>query len=249
MHEGAPTTSDISPSARRSVGQMFDDIAPTYDFLNHLLSLAHDCSWRRRAVGRLDAERTLRVIDLATGTGDLLIAMLRDRPNITEAVGLDLSPNMLDVCRKKLRQRGRISRARLLCEDASATSFPENTFDAATMAFGIRNTADVLRTLREMHRILRPGGTALVLEFSLPSNALVRRCYLAYLRVAVPLIGSLVSRDKTAYRYLNKSIEGFHAPQEFLALMREAGFANVSAVPLTLGVASIYSGVKPLTDT
>jgi demethylmenaquinone methyltransferase/2-methoxy-6-polyprenyl-1,4-benzoquinol methylase len=227
---------------------MFDDIAPTYDLLNHLLSLARDCSWRRRAVGRLDAERSLKVVDLATGTGDLLIAMLRNRPNISEAVGLDLSPNMLEVCRQKLCQRGLTARTRLLCEDVSETSFPENTFDAATMAFGIRNTADVPRTLREMRRILRRGGTALVLEFSLPANPLVRQCYLAYLRVAVPLIGSLVSRNRTAYRYLNQSIEGFHAPQEFLALMREAGFSDVSATPLTLGVASIYSGVKPPTD-
>ncbi|MBN2129997.1 MAG: bifunctional demethylmenaquinone methyltransferase/2-methoxy-6-polyprenyl-1,4-benzoquinol methylase UbiE [Sedimentisphaerales bacterium] len=245
MHKGAPTASDVSLSACRSVGQMFDDIAPTYDLLNHLLSLARDRSWRRRAVGRLDVERTLRVVDLATGTGDLLIAMLRDRPNITEAVGLDLSPNMLEVCRRKLRQRELLARARLLCEDASATSFPEDSFDAVTMAFGIRNTADVLRTLQEMLRILRPGGTALVLEFSLPANRLVRRCYLAYLRVAVPLIGSLVSRNKTAYRYLNQSIEGFHAPPEFLALMREAGFSSVAAVPLTFGVASIYCGTKP----
>ena len=98
---------------------------------------------------------------------------------------------------------------------------------------------------KEMHRILRPGGAALVLEFSLPANPLVRRFYLAYLRVAVPRIGSLLSRDKTAYRYLNTSIEGFHAPQEFLALLREAGFSNVSAVPLTFGVASIYCGTKP----
>jgi len=248
MRKGVPTASDISPSTGRSVGQMFDRIAPTYDLLNHLLSLGRDYSWRRRTVGCLDAKRALKVIDLATGTGDLLIALLRQRPNITEAVGLDLSANMLEVCRRKLRRRGLTTRARLLCEDASATSFPENTFDAATMAFGIRNTANVLRTLEEMYRILRPGGTAVVLEFSLPTSRILRRGYLMYLRIAVPLVGSLVSRDDAAYRYLHESIEGFHTQREFLVLMREAGFSNVSTVPLTFRVASIYSGVKALTD-
>jgi len=244
MRQGVSTTSNASPATDRPVGPMFDRIATRYDLLNHLLSLGRDVAWRRRAVGCLDAERSLKVVDLATGTGDLLIAMLRDRPNITEAVGLDLSPNMLEVCRKKLRQRGLTAGTRLLCEDVSATSFPENSFHAATMAFGIRNTADVLRTLQEMRRILRPGGAALILEFSWPKSAFVRAGYLAYLRWGVPLIGRLISGNKQAYRYLSTSIEGFHRPREFCRLMKQAGFIEVAATPLTWGVASIYTGGK-----
>jgi demethylmenaquinone methyltransferase/2-methoxy-6-polyprenyl-1,4-benzoquinol methylase len=147
-----------------------------------------------------------------------------------------------------LRKSGRAGPVRLVREDASTTSFPDGTFDAATMAFGIRNTEDVPRTLREMSRILKPGGVAVILEFSLPANRLIRRCYLTYLRRAVPLIGSLLSGDNEAYRYLNESIEGFYHGNEFLSLMRRTGFTNVTAVPLTFGVASIYSGTNRATD-
>lgn len=227
---------------------MFDRIAPTYDLLNHALSWGRDYSWRRKAAGPLDKSRSLKVIDLATGTGDLLIALLRQRPNIAEAVGLDVSANMLGICREKLSRCSLMGRIELLCADASATPFPENAFDAATMAFGIRNTPDVSRTLKEMCRILKPGGIAVILEFSLPRNRVLRCCYLTYLRLMVPLIGSLVSGDKPAYRYLDKSIEHFHGPEEFVALMRGAGFSDVSAVPLTFGVASIYSGSKIRTE-
>lgn len=249
MRKSVSTASKAFPSTDRPVGRMFDRIATRYDLLNHLLSLGRDIAWRRRTVDCLGVDSAPRVIDLATGTGDLLISLLKRRPNISEAVGLDISANMLDICREKLRRGGLGPRVRLLHEDASATPFPDNTFDAATLAFGIRNIENVARTLGETARILKPGGMLVILEFTLPPNRIVRRCYLAYLRLAVPLIGSLVSGDRKAYRYLNVSIEDFYQPEEFLSLMGEAGFANVSAVPLTLGVASIYRGIKAPTDT
>lgn len=244
MRKDVPATTRVPCSARASVGQMFDRISRTYDLLNHLLSLGRDCSWRRTAAGQLDANRDLRLIDLATGTGDMLISLLRHRPHITEATGLDVSENMLAVCREKLRKRGLIQRAGLLCADASKTPFADGAFDAATMAFGIRNTADASATLSEIHRILKPGGTALILEFSLPACPVMRWFYLRYLRLIVPFVGSLVSGDRHAYRYLDESIEGFQQPAEFCGLMQGAGFHEVSAVPLTFGVASIYRGVK-----
>jgi len=244
MHEDTPVASHRPDSAEPGVGRMFDRIAPTYDLLNHVLSFGRDFAWRHRTARRLAAGRTGRIIDLATGTGDLLISLLQQHPAITDAVGLDLSANMLAVCGRKLRKRDLLSRVRLIRGDACATSFSDNTFDAATMAFGIRNTPDASRTLREIHRILKPGGTALILEFSLPQNRVVRKCYLTYLRVMVPLIGTLVSRDKGAYRYLNESIEAFHTPEKFVAQMREVGFSAVSATSLTLDVASIYQGLK-----
>lgn len=229
--------------ARLCVGEMFDRIAPTYDFLNHLLSLGRDFAWRRRAAGLIGGEG-LKVADLATGTGDLLIALLRQRPDLTGAVGLDISERMLRVFQEKLQKAGLADRVGLLCADASATPFSDGTFDVVTMGFGIRNTRDVFSTLREIHRILKPGGKALILEFSLPRNRIVRWCHLEYLRHGIPLIGAVISRDRQAYRYLNESIEAFHPPGEFCDLMRDAGFTRVSSTPLTWGVASIFQGSK-----
>jgi demethylmenaquinone methyltransferase/2-methoxy-6-polyprenyl-1,4-benzoquinol methylase len=230
-------------SQSSDVGRLFDRIAPTYDLLNHMLSFGRDFSWRRKAARRLGAGG-LKVIDLTVGTGDMLMALLREHPDIVEATGLDISENMLDLCRAKLRQHGLEDRVSLLCADAAATSLPDDRFDAATMAFGIRNTPDAAATLREIHRILKPGGTAVVLEFSLPACPVVRWFYLRYMRRVVPLVGALVSRDPHAYRYLNESIESFQQPAEFARLMDRAGFREVSSTALTYGVACIYRGVK-----
>lgn len=244
MDKGVPTTSDASCSAGSGVGEMFDRIAPTYDLLNHLLSLGRDYSWRRRAVRCLAKHSPARVVDLAMGTGDLLIALLRECPDEVEAVGLDVSEEMLKMGRQKVARYGLSDRVRLVHDDAVHSSLPSESFDAVTMGFGIRNTPDVRGTLEEIHRLLKGGGTAVILEFSLPRSAVLRRCYLAYLRLVVPVIGALVSRDKIAYRYLNTSIEAFPRPGEFCSLMERAGFSQVSAQRLTWGVASIYTGAK-----
>jgi demethylmenaquinone methyltransferase/2-methoxy-6-polyprenyl-1,4-benzoquinol methylase len=244
MRKDALTARDPSSSGSPSVGPMFDRIAPTYDLLNHLLSLGRDYAWRRRVTGQLKGQESLHLLDLATGTGDLLISMLRRCPAVARATGLDISERMLELCREKLRARGLAQRVELVCADASAMPFPEGVFDVATMAFGIRNTVNAATTLAEIHRVLKPGGTALILEFSLPYNRAVRWGYLRYLRFVVPRIGAAVSGDKHAYRYLNESIEGFHQPAAFSSLMQQAGFRAVSVIPLTWGVASIYKGTK-----
>ncbi len=240
MQQNVSTTSR-DPSV---VGRMFDNIARTYDPLNHLLSFGCDFLWRRRVVQSIERAKDLKVIDLATGTGDLLIALLRMRPDLKEVTGLDISDNMLAVARAKLDKRN-LKRAKLIHGNVLAMPFPLESFDAATMAFGIRNTPDALKVLEETYRVLKPGGTALILEFSLPGNRLVRWGYLTYLRFVVPIIGSLISRNKEAYRYLNTSIEAFHGPDQFCALMEQTGFIQVSATPVTFGVASIYRGRKP----
>jgi demethylmenaquinone methyltransferase/2-methoxy-6-polyprenyl-1,4-benzoquinol methylase len=232
-------------SQSSDVGSLFDHIAPTYDLLNHLLSVGRDFSWRRKAARQLGAGAGLKIIDLAAGTGDMLIALLREHRDIAEATGLDISENMLELCRAKLRRHGLEDHINLLCADAAATSLPDDQFDAATMAFGIRNTPDAAATLKEIHRILKPGGTVLILEFSLPTCLVVRWFYLRYLRRVVPFIGALVSGDRRAYRYLDESIESFLQPAEFVCLMEQAGFHEVSSTALTYGMASIYRGVKP----
>jgi len=232
-------------SSPNVVGLMFDRIAPTYSLVNHILSFGRDFSWRRKLADALIKDRRLKVLDLATGSGDLLIEMLGRNPKITEAIGLDIARNMLAICRRKVARHGLSDRATVLQGDAAATAFHDNSFDVVTIAFGIRNTPDVSRTLSEIRRLLKPGGTALALEFSLPSNRIIRALYLVYLRYLVPLIGRAVSRDKNAYRYLNKTIEGFYQAEDFCGLMDEAGFSEVTAKPLTFGIVSLYQAHKP----
>jgi demethylmenaquinone methyltransferase/2-methoxy-6-polyprenyl-1,4-benzoquinol methylase len=223
---------------------MFDSIAPYYVILNHVLSFGWDFLWRRKLAKAVNKNKKLKVLDLATGTGDLLISVLRRDPNITEAVGLDISENMLAICRDRIAKYKLTDRVSLVRSDAADSGLPDESFDVVTMGFGIRNTPDAFETLSEIHRLLRQGGTALILEFSLPTNRIIRKCYLLYLRNFVPLLGRLLSGDKNAYRYLNTSVENFYGMDDFSALMRKAGFSDVSAAPLTFGVVCIYKASK-----
>jgi demethylmenaquinone methyltransferase / 2-methoxy-6-polyprenyl-1,4-benzoquinol methylase len=227
-----------------SMGRMFDRIAPTYDVLNHLLSFGRDFSWRRRTADRIPKTRPIRVADLATGTADMLIAALQGHPNITEAVGLDVAGQMLEIGKQKVQRSGFSDRVRFVQGDLTQTPFEAESFDVVTMAFGIRNTPDPAATLREVHRILKPGGQALILEFSLPACPVMRRAHLIYLRLVVPLVGAVLSGDRQAYRYLNRSIEAFHKPDAFRSLMEQESFTQTAAIPLTGGIASIYEGLR-----
>lgn len=229
----------------QSVSQMFDRIAPAYDILNHILSFGRDFRWRRKLVDRLDTGHKLRILDLATGTGDVLISLLRGKPNITEAVGLDISENMLALCRKKIAKQKFNDRVRLVHANATISPFTDETFDAITMSFGIRNAADPFQTLTEIYRLLRPGGTALILEFSMPTNKILKSCHRLYLHSFVPLLGHLLSGNIHAYRYLSTSIENF-AIIEVPDLLLKAGFLDIKTTPLTYGVACLYQCSKPL---
>jgi demethylmenaquinone methyltransferase/2-methoxy-6-polyprenyl-1,4-benzoquinol methylase len=170
--------------------------------------------------------------------------MLRECSGVEEAVGLDVSEAMLKIGREKMAPYDFGECVRFVQDDAVRSALPGGRFDAVTMGFGIRNTPDARTTLGEIHRLLKPGGLAAILEFSLPACPVMRGCYLTYLRWVVPVIGAVVSGDKSAYRYLNTSIEAFHRPGDFCLLMEEAGFCEVSVSPLTWGVASIYTGTK-----
>jgi demethylmenaquinone methyltransferase/2-methoxy-6-polyprenyl-1,4-benzoquinol methylase len=223
---------------------MFDRIAPRYDLLNHLLSFGQDILWRRKLARSANLSETTEVLDLATGTGDLLIALLKTHRPLKRAVGLDFSENMLAICRQKLAKRGLDGDVELLTADACNTGLPDGSFDLVTMAFGIRNTADIPATLREIHRILKTGGKTIILEFSMPASRSIRRLYKFYLRRAVPLIGGLISGDRQAYAYLDSSIESFHEPEQFCHILEDAAFSTIDAKPLTFGVAHIYTAAK-----
>lgn len=235
----------LSASPSKDIRQMFDQITPTYMLLNHILSLGCDFYWRRKLANIIDKNEELKLLDMATGTGDLLISVLRGHPEITEAVGLDISENMLSFCRRRITKYKLEKRVNLVHADAANSPFVDETFDVVTMGFGIRNTPDALKTLTEMYRLLKPGGVALILEFSMPTNRVLRKCYLSYLRYFVPLLGRILSGHNNAYRYLDTSIEGFHRVDDFCCLMQRAGFSNLSATPLTSGVVCIYKGSKP----
>jgi demethylmenaquinone methyltransferase/2-methoxy-6-polyprenyl-1,4-benzoquinol methylase len=184
---------------------------------------------------------------LATGTADLLVAILRDHPNVTEAVGLDIANRMLEIGRQKVQRRGLSDRVRFVQGDLTRTPFETESFDVVTMAFGVRNTPDPAGTLREVHRILKPGGRTYILEFSLPASPMMRRAHLIYLRLVVPIVGALLSGNRQAYQYLDKSIEAFHGADSFRGLMKREGFMHTAAIPLSAGIASIYEGLRAQT--
>ncbi|MHC4727041.1 MAG: bifunctional demethylmenaquinone methyltransferase/2-methoxy-6-polyprenyl-1,4-benzoquinol methylase UbiE [Planctomycetota bacterium] len=240
-------TKPFNNSSSDAVCRMFDRIAPYYVLLNHVLSFGCDFLWRRKLANTITKDKQLKALDLATGTGDLLISILRRNNNITEAVGLDISENMMAICRKRIAKHKLTDRANLINSDAADTGLPNQSFDVVTMGFGIRNTPDVLKTLREIYRLLKQGGTVLILEFAPPSNRIFRIFYLLYLRNFVPMFGRLLSGKKHAYRYLNTSIENFYSADDFTSLMQKAGFSDVNTIPLTFGIVCIYKASKAST--
>lgn len=229
---------------KRSVWSMFDRIAHRYDLLNRLLSFGRDIAWRKEIARNLPPGNALRVLDLATGTADVLLELGRQPGRIALGVGVDPSSGMLAFGRKKLAESGFSGIRALVRGDAARLGFQSEVFDAITIAFGIRNVDDPVAGLREMCRVLKPGGRALVLEFSLPGNRIFRLIYLLYFRHILPRIGGLISGDAAAYRYLNKTVEVFPYGEAFCRLMREAGFAEAEARPLTFGIATLYVGRK-----
>lgn len=241
-----PSVQDTAEPSRERVWQMFDRIAPRYDLLNRLLSFRQDVVWRRRMMRQLPPGSDLRLLDLATGTADQILSLIDAGPSVASAVGIDMSEGMLEVGRRKIADRALAERVVLKTGDAMAIPESDAMFDVATMSFGIRNVLDVPTALRDIRRVLKPGGRALILEFSRPTNPIFRPLYLFYLRHLLPVIGGWLSGDATAYRYLNQTIETFPSGRDFCALMEDAGFTQVEAIPLTFGIASIYRGDRPI---
>jgi demethylmenaquinone methyltransferase/2-methoxy-6-polyprenyl-1,4-benzoquinol methylase len=223
-----------------AVRSMFDRIAPRYDLLNRVLSAGIDVRWRRAAVDLLQLPRAARVLDLCTGTADLLVEALR-RDADSRGVGVDLSSGMLVRGARKLRERRLDARGGLVGGDAERLPLRDAWFDGALVAFGIRNVSDNPRALREARRVLKPGGRLVVLEFSMP-RGLRGRVYRFYFRRVLPLVGRVVSGDTSAYTYLPASVAAFPEPAEFGALLVQAGFKDVRWRALTGGIAHLYQG-------
>lgn len=228
---------------KEEVREMFDNIAPKYDLLNHTLSMSIDRVWRRRVVGEVRRAKPGRILDVATGTGDLAIAMAR-RIRDVQVLGVDLSEQMLAVARRKIEARGLDGRIVLDRGDAERLAVADASVDVATVAFGVRNFGDLGAGLRELARTIKPGGKVVILEFSRPRNRVFRALYEFYSYKILPRIGGLVSRDKRAYEYLPASAGEFPAPEEFMAMMARAGFRNCRARSQSFGIAQIYIGER-----
>lgn len=224
------------------VERMFDHIAPAYDRLNHLMSLGIDRSWRRTALKWLRPHRPQQMMDVATGTGDFaLLACRMLRPQ--SLVGTDISEGMMQVARRKAREAGLDDRIRFRREDCEALTFADASFDAVTVAFGIRNFEHLDRGLREMCRVLRPGGHLVILELSTPDRFPMKQLYRIYSRL-IPLMGRLVSHDRSAYTYLPQSIRAFPQGEVMSESIRRAGFSDVRFRRLTFGVCTLYMATK-----
>lgn len=233
---------DKSPAR---IAGMFDRIARRYDLLNHLLSGGLDLYWRRRAIRALRLTGAERVLDVCAGTADVMLAALRSgRGRAGYAIGVDFAHEMLRIGQRKLRDASVAPVAPLVRGDAMCLPIASASVDAATIAFGIRNVFEPREALADILRTLRPGGRLAVLEFAMPRTPLLRSLYTWYFRAVLPRIGALVSRHDEAYRYLPESVGAFHTPEEFSALLRQAGFGRVTATALTFGVVHLYLAEK-----
>lgn len=232
-----------APGKKEAIEAMFDDIAPRYDLLNRLLSLGIDQRWRDEAVEMLRSEEPKRILDVATGTGDLALKALILDPE--KVVGVDISEEMLSRGRQKVARMGEGGRITLQRGDAEKLPFSDAQFDAALVAFGVRNFEDLGAGLQEILRVLQPEGTLVVLEFSHPTAFPVKQLYAFYSHVILPTIGRLISKNRSAYEYLPESVDVFPAGDAFVERMRAAGYRDIRWKPLTFGIASLYKGRRP----
>lgn len=229
---------------KEQVEVMFDNIAPTYDRLNHIMSLNIDRIWRRRVMRIIRRAEARAIMDVATGTGDLAIAMARSIEGV-HILGVDLSEEMLAVARGKVERLGLVGRIRLEKGDAENINMVDDgEMDAVTVAFGVRNFENIERGLSEIYRTLKSGGQLVVLEFSMPRNRLIRWIYSQYAHRLLPRIGAAISKDKQAYTYLPDSVEEFPSPERFTEILRSVGFSSVVRRSQSFGIAYIYVATK-----
>lgn len=230
-------------SKKEQVARMFDNIAGKYDFLNHFFSVGIDRRWRKKAIAILAKSSPRRILDVATGTADFAMETAKIGPD--HITGIDISAGMLEVGRKKIRDNNLADLIDLVQADSEDLPFADDSFDAITVSFGVRNFQNLKKGLSEMQRVLRPGGTVVILEFSKPRKFPLKQGYFLYFKYIMPTIGRLVSNDKSAYRYLPQSVLAFPEGKDFEAVLSSLGFVDITTKPLTAGIASIYSASKP----
>jgi demethylmenaquinone methyltransferase/2-methoxy-6-polyprenyl-1,4-benzoquinol methylase len=236
------TKQPIEAGKKVKVEAMFNDIAPKYDFLNHFLSLGIDIQWRKKVRKLLAASQPKTILDVATGTGDLAIELSKLNPD--QIVGLDIAANMLDIGKEKIKKKELDKVIEMQLGDSENMPFSSNTFDAVTVAFGVRNFENLQKGLKEMYRVLKPGGIVAILEFSKPKKFPFKQVYNFYFKYILPGFGKLVSKSKDAYTYLPQSVSTFPEDKDFLDELKLAGFMNNKQNRLTMGIATLYSAQK-----
>jgi demethylmenaquinone methyltransferase/2-methoxy-6-polyprenyl-1,4-benzoquinol methylase len=229
-------------SKKQEVASMFNNISAKYDFLNHFLSLGIDKLWRKRAVRELKSLKPKRILDIATGTGDFALEALKINPQ--NVIGVDISEGMLKVGMEKMKAKKVDHIISLRLGDSESLPFDANTFDAITVGFGVRNFENLKKGLSEMIRVLKPGGKVVVLEFSKPKVFPIKQLFGFYSRVFIPFFGKMFSKDRRAYSYLPESVEVFPEGQNFMDILTEVGYSEVSSIRLSGGIATIYLGTK-----
>jgi len=240
-----PPVREVTDAGRIGmVKEIFATVTPKYDFLNHFLSLRRDVVWRHFTTRKMRFFETHRLLDVATGTADLAIDAASTHPSV-QVTGVDFAQEMMDLGRGKIGKRNLFERVRLLRGDALSLPFIDGCFDVAAIAFGIRNIPDRIRAIREMTRVVVPGGQVMVLEMTFPENWILRGIYGIYLKRLLPSIAKHFSRNPAAYHYLADSIMNFPSPDAFARLMEEAGLVRVAKHALTFGVTYLHIGLKP----
>jgi demethylmenaquinone methyltransferase/2-methoxy-6-polyprenyl-1,4-benzoquinol methylase len=243
MYQQETITPYTQGSKAQQVEQMFDNIAPTYDTLNHRLSWNIDKGWRRKAIAQLKPFAPKQLLDVATGTGDFAIQACQMLDDV-QITGIDISEGMMEVGRRKVSQMGLSERIRFEREDCTRLSYPDGTFDAVTAAFGIRNFDNLDQGLAEMCRVLRKGGVLSIVELTSPVSFPIRQLFHIYAHTVLPVYGRLISRDNSAYSYLTKTIEAFPQGERMVGILLKAGFSEASFRRLTFGICTMYFAIK-----
>jgi demethylmenaquinone methyltransferase/2-methoxy-6-polyprenyl-1,4-benzoquinol methylase len=243
QHDSVVPYSNADAGKKEQVAEMFDDIAHRYDFMNRFLSAGIDKGWRRKALKDLSALKPRSLLDVATGTAEVAL-MAADILKPDRIVGIDISEGMLELGRKKVRDAGLDTMIELRTGDSESIRFPDESFDAATVAFGVRNFADLVKGLTEIRRVLRPGGRLIVLEFSKPSAFGLRHFYNFYTGTLAPHLGGLFSRNRKAYRYLHDSVQAFPEGRDFMQVLSDCGYRDLTCKRLSFGICSVYAGSR-----
>jgi demethylmenaquinone methyltransferase / 2-methoxy-6-polyprenyl-1,4-benzoquinol methylase len=242
-HDKVVPFKDSEQSKKSQVEEMFDKIAFRYDFLNRFLSGRTDMKWRKKAISKLKPLSPQKILDVATGTGDVAI-LTYQMLHPEKITGIDISEGMLEIGKQKVSKLGLDRNIELIKGDSEAIKFSDNSFDAATVAFGVRNFENLEKGLMEINRVLKKGGMLVVLECTRPENKLIKPFYSFYMNVITPFFGRLLSKNKDAYQYLNESVSKFPEGKAFMEILKKVGYNNVSSKKLTLGVCTIYCAIK-----